>query len=114
MDRLAVDVGGTFTDLVVFDASTGDTRFAKTLTTVEPEHGVFDVVSRARVRFEESEVFFHGTTLGINAVLQGSGALTGLITTRGFRDVLEIARMLWPPYQLHWDKPAPIIPRYLR
>lgn len=114
MDLLAVDVGGTFTDLVVFDANTGGTRFAKTLTTVEPEHGVFDVVSRAQVRLDESEVFFHGTTLGINAVLQGSGALTGLITTRGFRDVLEIARMLWPPYQLHWDKPSPIIPRYLR
>jgi N-methylhydantoinase A len=113
-DLLAVDVGGTFTDLVVLDSDTGDTRFAKTLTTVQPEEGVLEVVSRGSGALESSQVFFHGTTLGINSVLQGKGALTGLITTRGFRDVLEIARMLWPPYQLHWDKPAPIVPRYLR
>jgi N-methylhydantoinase A len=114
MDLLAVDVGGTFTDLVVFDTDAGVARYAKTLTTPEPEEGVLEVVSRGRADLKSSEVFFHGTTLGINAVLQRKGALTGLITTRGFRDVLEIARMLWPPYRLHWDKPPPIVPRYLR
>jgi N-methylhydantoinase A len=114
MDLLAVDVGGTFTDLVAFDSDSGTATFAKTLTTPDPEDGVLDVVARGPGDLPSSEMFFHGTTLGINAVLQGKGAVTGLITTRGFRDVLEIARMLWPPYQLHWDKPEPIVPRYLR
>ena len=113
-ELLAVDVGGTFTDLVRFDPDAGTVSFAKTLTTAEPEEGVFAAVDRAGAELASSSGFFHGTTLGINALLQRKGATTGLITTRGFRDVLEIARMLWPPYQLHWEKPEPLVPRHLR
>ena len=57
-----------------------------------------------------SKIFFHGTTLGLNAMLERKGARTGLITTRGFRDVLEIARMNWPMYRLHWERPEPLVP----
>ena len=111
----AVDVGGTFTDLVVLDAESGDVTFAKASTTpAQPSEGVLDAIGKSDLSLPEAETFFHGTTLGINTMLERKGARTGLITTRGFRDVLEIARMLWPMYQLHWDQPEPLVPRYLR
>src|SRR5215831_13123274 len=97
----AVDVGGTFTDLVVLDEQTGEVSYAKAPTTPrQPARGVLDAIRKSVLELPEATTFFHGTTLGIN--------------TRGFRDVLEIGRMLWPMYQLHWDQPAPLVPRYLR
>src|SRR6185437_15847304 len=111
----AVDVGGTFTDLVVLDADTGEVSFAKAATTPQqPAQGVLDAIRKSDLELPQASTFFHGTTLGLNTMLEHKGAKTGLITTRGFRDVLEIGRMLWPMYQLHWDQPAPLVPRYLR
>jgi N-methylhydantoinase A len=116
MARLvAVDIGGTFTDLVALDSAGGAIEVVKVPTSPDdPSAGVREAVARAGIDLANIERFFHGTTLGINTVLEGKGGRTGLITTRGFRDVLEIGRMSWPMYRLHWDKPEPIIPRYLR
>jgi N-methylhydantoinase A len=111
----AVDVGGTFTDLVVLDSDTGEVSFAKAPTTPdEPAAGVLAAVAKSRLDLGGAETFFHGTTLGINTILEHKGAKTGVLTTRGFRDVLEIARMGWPMYQLHWEQPPPLVPRHLR
>lgn len=111
----AVDVGGTFTDLVVLDAETGKVSFAKAPTTpAEPSEGVLAAIGKSQLDLPRATTFFHGTTLGINTMLEHKGARTGLITTKGFRDTLEIARMGWPMYQLHWDQPPPLVPRYLR
>src|SRR5947209_6071146 len=104
--RLGVDVGGTFTDLVFYDDETGSVRVAKGSTTPEsPEEGVVRVVSTAvdADRLAAAEFFLHGTTVGINALLERKGAFVGLLTTRGFKDVLETRRgerdsmydMLW-------------------
>ncbi len=110
-----VDVGGTFTDLVVLDAETGEVSFAKAPTTPsDPADGVLAAIAKSTLDLPNASTFFHGTTLGINTVLEHKGAVTGVITTRGFRDVLEIARMGWPMYQLHWDQPPPLVPRALR
>jgi len=111
----AVDVGGTFTDLVVLDGATGEVSFAKAPTTPqEPAEGVLTAIAKSSLVLPDADTFFHGTTLGINTMLEHKGAKTGVITTRGFRDILEIARMGWPMYQLHWDQPPPLVPRYLR
>lgn len=111
----AVDVGGTFTDLVVLDDETGEVSFAKAPTTPQqPAQGVLAAIRKSQLELSQASTFFHGTTLGLNTMLEHKGARTGLITTRGFRDVLEIGRMLWPMYKLHWDQPAPLVPRYLR
>jgi N-methylhydantoinase A len=111
----SVDVGGTFTDLVVLDVGSGRVSFTKASTTPDnPAEGVLTAISRSELSLPAATTFFHGTTLGINTMLEHKGARTGLITTKGFRDVLEIARMKWPMYQLHWDQPQPLVPRYLR
>ncbi len=114
-ERFAVDVGGTFTDIVVLDVDTGAVCYAKASTTPDaPAEGVLNAIDKAGVSLARADFFFHGTTLGINTVLERTGASTGLITTKGFRDELEIARLNWPMYQLHWDQPPPLVPRYLR
>ncbi len=111
----AVDVGGTFTDLVVLDTETGQVSFAKAPTTpAEPAQGVLAAIAKSPLALARARAFFHGTTLGINTMLEHKGARTGVITTLGFRDILEIGRMGWPMYQLHWDQPPPLVPRYLR
>jgi N-methylhydantoinase A len=111
----AIDVGGTFTDIVVLDGRTGKVGLAKTPTTPEgPSEGVLRAVDKAGISMPQAAAFFHGTTLGINTVLEHKGARAGLVTSKGCRDVLEIARMNWPMYRLHWDQPPPLIPRPLR
>ncbi|HEX2196734.1 MAG TPA: hydantoinase/oxoprolinase family protein [Actinomycetota bacterium] len=115
MTTFAIDVGGTFTDIVVFDPESGEVRLEKTPTQPEaPSESVLRAIEKARVSLGEAGTFFHGTTLGINTVLEGKGATVGLITSSGCRDVLEIARMNWPMYRLHWDQPPPLVPRPLR
>jgi N-methylhydantoinase A len=111
----AVDVGGTFTDLVVLDNESGTVSFAKASTTPrEPARGVLAAIRKSNLSLPQAATFFHGTTLGINAMLEHKGAPTGLITTKGFRDALELRRLDWPMYKLHWEAPPPLIPRYLR
>ena len=115
MNVLAVDIGGTFTDVVVLDTPSGEVRMAKVPTRPDaPAAGVLEAVEKAGASPGGADAFFHGTTLGLNTLLERKGALTGLITTEGFRDVLEIGRSSWPMYRLHWDRPEPLVPRYLR
>lgn len=120
MIRAATDVGGTFTDLVYFvtDPVTGEQEVvtAKADTTPpEFERGVLEVFTRSGIAVEEINSLAHGTTVVINALAERKGVLTGLITTEGFRDSLEIARGNRPDFfNLHYIKPAPFVPRYLR
>jgi N-methylhydantoinase A len=113
--RFAVDVGGTFTDMISWDLKSGQIRTNKSSTTLEASEGVLDVIQKDGLPLREVNLFVHGTTLGINAVLQKKGSRTGLITTRGFRDVLEIARMDRPGmYDILYQKPPALVPRPLR
>ena len=119
--RLATDVGGTFTDLVYYevDEATGAleaVRTAKAHTTPgDFEQGVMETLKKTRIKAADIEFFAHGTTVVINALTERKGVKTGLITTRGFRDVLEIARGDRPDFfNLLYKKPKPFVPRYLR
>ena len=114
--RLAgVDVGGTFTDLLFMDETAGDVRLAKVPTTTDNQaFGVLAALERAGVDPASLDLLVHGTTTTTNALLERKLATTGLITTRGFRDVLELGRRTRPkPYGLTgWFEP--LIPRELR
>lgn len=118
--RVATDVGGTFTDLVYFehDSDTGEQKIRTAKVDTTPPNfaqGVLDVIRKAEVALETVDFLAHGTTVVINALTERRGVKTGLITTLGFRDVLEIARANRPDYfNLKWVKPAPFVPRYLR
>lgn len=116
--RLGVDVGGTFTDLIFYDDETGEIHVAKEPTTpAAPEDGVLSAID-ATVSEEElraTQYFLHGTTVGLNSLLTRTGAVVGLLATRGFRDILEIARGdRAEPYNLFWRQPPPLVPRRLR
>ena len=116
MLRVGVDVGGTFTDLVVLDDS-GSVRAAKGLTVpTAPDEGVVELVAAAlEGRSAEHAIFLHGTTVALNVLLEGRGAKVGLLATEGFRDLLELRRgERRRMYDLCW-KPAPtLVPRRLR
>ncbi len=120
MIRLAVDVGGTFTDLVGFDEATGRLITAKGLTTPDAQsRGVLEVIGRAETEhgLDPTRVayFVHGGTTVINALLERKGVKTALVTTRGFRDVLEIGRGNRPDlYNLRARTPSPFVTRALR
>jgi N-methylhydantoinase A len=111
--RLATDIGGTFTDLVGFDEQTGALTIGKASTTPDDlPQGVLDAVAAAGVSLEDVAEFVHGTTVVINALTERSGARTALVTTHGFRDVLEIGRGNRPDmYNLVSRKPPPFVPR---
>ncbi len=116
--RLAIDIGGTFTDLVL-EHGAGRTE-AKVLTTPgEPERGVMDgvgiVLERAGLRPGDVGAVVHGTTLATNAIIERKGARTALLTTEGFRDSVEMAyENRFDQYDVFIDKPAPLVPRHLR
>ena len=116
--RVAADIGGTFTD-VVLDAPSGR-RTAKVLTTPRaPEVGVFEaletVLDEGAVAPAEVAVFVHGTTLATNALIERKGARTAFLTTRGFRDILEMGfEKRFEQYDIFMDKPDPLVPRPLR
>ena len=118
--RAATDVGGTFTDLVYFstDPLTGLQEIVTAKSDTTPpdfEQGVMNVLRKSGVSLEEIAFLAHGTTLVINALTERKGVRTGLITTEGFRDSLEIARGNRPDFfNLHYEKPPPFVPRYLR
>jgi N-methylhydantoinase A len=117
--RIGVDVGGTFTDIVLA-LPDGQIHVNKTTTTpLDPGEGVATGVAAvlAEAGLDPSEVaeVVHGTTVASNAILQKIGARTGLLTTRGFRDVLEVGRIRTPGmFQLGWRKPEPLVPRRWR
>ncbi|MBY8977848.1 hydantoinase/oxoprolinase family protein [Rhodobacteraceae bacterium NNCM2] len=112
---IGVDVGGTFTDLVILDPATGGMRLAKTPTTVENQaFGVLNAVEAADAALAEIDLIVHGTTTTTNAVLERKLSRTGLITTSGFRDVLELGRRTRPQAYGMTGVFRPIIPRDLR
>ena len=113
--RVATDIGGTFTDLVAVDDQ-GKTILTKSHTTPPNfEEGVIKVIQKSGVCPQEIKDFIHGTTTIINALTERKGAKTALITTKGFRDVLEIARCNRPDlFNMVFAKPRPFIPRCLR
>ncbi|MGC4024708.1 MAG: hydantoinase/oxoprolinase family protein [Mesorhizobium sp.] len=110
-----IDVGGTFTDLLLIDGRNGQVRLAKTPTTVENQaHGVVAALNQTGFDISEIDLIVHGTTTTTNAVLERRLAKTGLITTRGFRDVLELGRRTRPQAYGMTGTFTPIIPRNLR
>ncbi|CCD95042.1 Hydantoin utilization protein A [Bradyrhizobium sp. ORS 375] len=116
--RLAVDIGGTFTDIVLEIGDQRRTR--KVLTTpTQPEQAVLDgtrlILADAKARISDIDVFIHGTTLATNAIIERRGAKTALIATSGFRDVLDIGtESRYDQYDLSIDKPKPLVSRALR
>ncbi len=113
---LAIDIGGTFTDLAAVDPRTGTLTLAKVDTTPSRlEEGVLSALTRSGVDAADVEAFVHGSTVVINAITERRGARTALVTTEGFRDVLEIGRANRPDlYNLAYRKPVPFVPRRLR
>lgn len=114
--RIGVDIGGTFTDLVAVRVEDGALIAEKTLTNSEqPVVAVLEVLALAKVSLDEAASFVHGSTLAINLITEGGGARTALLTTRGFRDVLEMGRKNRPDmYNLSFERRKCLVPRELR
>ncbi|WP_298199401.1 hydantoinase/oxoprolinase N-terminal domain-containing protein, partial [Novosphingobium sp.] len=114
--RLGVDVGGTFTDLLLFDQTNGAFWRHKTPSTPHDSsegilNGVRAITEAAGISPAEIEFFLHGTTVATNAVLEGKGARVGLVTTDGYRQVMQIARSFVPgglAGWIVWPKPTPL------
>ena len=118
--RVGVDVGGTFTDFTLFDEVSGDVMVHKVPTTAADESrgilaGLQDLLGTISASADAVTYLAHGTTVATNAMLEGRLATVGLITTQGFRDLLEIRRQKRPElYDLFYPSPVPPIPRDLR
>ena len=118
--RLGCDIGGTFTDFVLLNDQTGEIHIHKCLTTPgDPsdavEQGMRELKKRHPDFVEKMSEVIHGTTLVINSIIERKGAKTGLITTKGFRDVLELGREIrYAPYDIFAEFPKPLVPRRLR
>lgn len=118
--RLGCDIGGTFTDFVLLDDHTGEIKINKCLTTPHDpsdavEQGIRGLGIQTPGFVEKLGEVIHGTTLVINAIIERKGARTGLITTRGFRDVLELGREIrYAPYDIFAEFPEPLISRRYR
>ena len=117
--RLAVDIGGTFTDIVL-ELPTGERLTTKLLTTYDHPgravlEGITTVLDRAGVAPSEIGLIIHGTTLATNALIERRGANTALLTTEGHRDALEMAHEdRFEQYDINIDRPIPLVPRHLR
>src|SRR5829696_1378404 len=115
--RVAVDIGGTFTDATLIDDETGAVSIAKVLTTpADPSEGFMQAVDRAladgKVKAAQVGFVVHATTVATNAIIEGKIARSGFVTTDGFRDLLEIARQVRPTlYDTQFEKPRPLVPR---
>ena len=114
--RLAADIGGTFTDIALFDDKTGQLTFSKALSTPDRlVDGITAGVVKAGSDYASANLFLHGSTIAINTILERTGAKTALVTTDGFRDVYEIGRINRPDaYNLFFQKHTPLIERALR
>jgi N-methylhydantoinase A len=110
--RVAVDVGGTFTDICIMDETTGLIRIEKTASSKDPIDGIMSGVSKAAIDLDKVAMFSHGTTVATNALITRQLPRTAMVCTRGFRDVIEIRRAnkedLWDTYK---DVVKPYIPR---
>ena len=115
--RVGVDIGGTFTDLCAFNDATNELHTLKVLSRPDkPGAEVMEGVKQLRERYgvapESITYFTHGTTVGVNTVIQRKGAKLCLLVTENFTDVLEVARLKMPdPYDLHSSRPAPLVPK---
>ena len=114
--RIAVDIGGTFTDIALLTDAGLIHQSKVSSTPVDPSvaviEGVAQLLAELAIPADRVAEVLHGTTVGSNTILQRKGARTGLITTRGFRDVLEIGRIRMPDmFDLTWEKPKPLVPR---
>lgn len=118
--RLGCDIGGTFTDFVLLNDKTGELKIFKCLTTPKDpsdavEFGIREMEKETPGFVEKMDEVIHGTTLVINSIIERKGAKTALITTKGFRDVLEIGRGIrYAPYDIFAEFPKPLVPRHLR
>ena len=116
--RIATDVGGTFTDLVAIETGPEGMKITTAKSDTTPpnfEAGVLNVMAKGNIDPKDVDFMVHGTTVVINALTERKGVTVGLITTEGFRDTIEIARGNRPDFfNLHYEKPEPFVPRYLR
>src|SRR3990170_4637729 len=118
--RLGIDIGGTFTDFVLLDDATGQITTYKCLTTPRDpsdaiEEGIRGLANKVPGYVDGLEEIIHGTTLVINSIIERKGARTGLITTQGFCDVLELGREIrYAPYDVFAEFPEPLVPRHRR
>jgi len=114
--RVGIDIGGAFTDLIAFNDETGETMWIKVESTPpEFERGVIEAIKKSGIDLSRVKHIVHGQTVVINTILTKSGARVGLITTRGFRDILEIGRANRRDlFNLKYRKPEPFVPRHLR
>ena len=114
--RLGCDIGGTFTDFVLLNDQTGELTINKCLTTPKDpsdavEQGIRELEVKVPGFVEKMDEVIHGTTLVINSIIERKGARTGLITTKGFRDVLELGREIrYAPYDIFSEYPKPLVP----
>src|SRR6476620_6356780 len=103
--RLGVDVGGTYTDLVLLDGNAEPTSLKIPSTPSDPAQGVLDGIAALDIDPSKLEMLVHGSTIGVNTIIQRKGARTGLLTTHGFEDVLDIGTMSKPEmYNLFYRK----------
>ncbi len=118
--QIGIDIGGTFTDVVILEPSSGQLSLGKKLTSTDnPARAVIEVISemlkRDGIKAQSIKKAIHGSTLVTNLIIERKGALTGLLTTRGFRDALEIGReMRYDIYDIFLELPSPLVPRRLR
>lgn len=117
--RLGIDVGGTFTDIIMLGSD--GTAIPKKVLSSPPDFGnaiksgVLQVLKENNVDASQVREYSHAATVATNAIITRNGAVTGLITTEGFRDVLEIRRLrMHKLYDINWEKPKPLVPRFLR
>ena len=117
---LSIDIGGTFTDFTLHNVETGELSVHKVLTDPEDPtraliQGVRELLARVDTAASSLRMVVHSTTLATNAIIERKGAKTALLTTRGFRDVLELGReQIYDMHDLHAEIPEPIVPRHLR
>ena len=113
--RLAVDVGGTFIDFVTLDPDTGSISIEKVHSAGALDEQFFEGTNKLNLDLTDLGMIVHGSTLVINTIVQENGARVGLVTTQGFRDVLELGRGSREDiYDLFYKPPPPLVPRYLR
>jgi N-methylhydantoinase A len=112
---IALDIGGTFTDLVAFDLATGAVHQAKSSTTpYDLAVGIRETLDKSGLAIGTADTFIHGSTVAINTAIERTGARTALLTTQGMRDVYQIGRGNRPEaYNFHFKRPEPYVPRHL-
>ena len=117
--RIGVDIGGTFTDATLVNSKTGETFTSKVISTPsDPSVGFINALKKLlddkHIDPNKLDYVFHATTVATNAIIEGKTASTAFVTTKGFSDMLEIARQIRPSlYDLQFEKPPPLIPRQL-